>query len=174
MDSTRGQKAAHVRAAKQTRSHHCHWPDCPEQVPPASWGCRAHWFTLPKNIRDRIWDAYRPGQEKTMSPSGQYLDAADAAQKWIAARSAPRAQAAKPAPSSAVTPPLEDSVASHLASIAIHLATSKTDVGVQLARVREEWSERAAIREYLGGIPRWQAERAAVDDAGIALGAIAW
>jgi hypothetical protein len=31
--------------------------------------------------------------------------------------------------------------------------------------VIDEWKERAAIREYLGGFPRGQAERLALDDA---------
>lgn len=76
-------KAAHVRAAKQTRSHTCHWPGCDKQVPPAIWGCRPHWYSLPKRLRDAIWKAYRPGQEETMTPSEAYLDVAYAAQKWI-------------------------------------------------------------------------------------------
>lgn len=47
------------------------------------WGCRAHWFALPKTIRDRIWRAFRPGQEKSFSPSQEYLDAAAEAQRFI-------------------------------------------------------------------------------------------
>lgn len=42
--------------------------------------------------------------------------------------------------------------------------------GVDLARLLEEWAERAAIREYLGEIPRAEAERLAVVDACEALG----
>lgn len=76
-------KVAHVRSARQTRNHACHWPDCPEQVPPAMWGCKRHWMTLPRNIRDRIWSAYAPGQERTLSPSSEYLEAAEDAQRWI-------------------------------------------------------------------------------------------
>jgi hypothetical protein len=48
------------------------------------WGCRAHWYALPKTIRDAIWAAYLPGQENRMDPSADYLDAARAAQDWIA------------------------------------------------------------------------------------------
>jgi hypothetical protein len=47
------------------------------------WGCKRHWFTLPKPLRDRIWATYRPGQEITKTPSLAYLDAADAVQAWI-------------------------------------------------------------------------------------------
>lgn len=76
-------KRDYVKRQGQTRPHHCHWPDCPKQVPPAMWGCREHWFRLPRPIRDRIWAAYRPGQEKDFDVSEEYLAAARAAQDWI-------------------------------------------------------------------------------------------
>lgn len=76
-------KAKYVLAARQTRRHSCHWPHCDREVPPARWGCREHWFMLPKNIRDKIWRAYRPGQEIDLRPSEAYLAAAEAAQVWI-------------------------------------------------------------------------------------------
>ena len=38
------------------------------------------------------------------------------------------------------------------------------DHGVNPDHLREVWSERAAIREYLGGLPRAQAEQAAIGD----------
>ena len=83
-----GPKLFHVRRARQSRSHHCHWPGCERQVPPAMWGCRAHWFRLPQPLRDRIWQAYRVGQEHDRRPSRDYLAAARAAQDWIAAHAA--------------------------------------------------------------------------------------
>jgi hypothetical protein len=55
-------KVAHVKRAGQTRNHECHWPECKTQVPPAMWGCKAHWFRLPQALRNRIWSTYRPGQ----------------------------------------------------------------------------------------------------------------
>ena len=64
-------------------NHGCHWPGCQREVPPAMWGCREHWFKLPKPLRDRIWATYVPGQEKTKDPSGAYIDAAHAVQVWI-------------------------------------------------------------------------------------------
>jgi hypothetical protein len=76
-------KVAHVKAAKQTRGHGCHWPGCTKQCPPAMWGCKTHWFRLPKPIRDRIWATYRAGQEETGDPSVAYVVAATAAQDWI-------------------------------------------------------------------------------------------
>lgn len=48
------------------------------------WGCRVHWFTLPKRLRDRIWATYRAGQEITKTPSASYIEAAQAVQRWIA------------------------------------------------------------------------------------------
>jgi transcriptional regulator with XRE-family HTH domain len=76
-------KRAYVSRQRQTRDHHCHWPGCTAQVPPAMWGCKAHWFLLPKELRDRIWQTYVPGQEIDMTPSQAYLDVADDVQAWI-------------------------------------------------------------------------------------------
>ena len=76
-------KRAYATRQRQTRDHECHWPDCDKQVPPAMWGCKPHWFALPKRLRDRIWDAYVPGQERRMNPSDEYLDAAMEVMRWI-------------------------------------------------------------------------------------------
>lgn len=51
------------------------------------WGCKTHWFKLPKHIRDEIWRTFRPGQEKNWTPSAAYIAAAQTAQNWIAANS---------------------------------------------------------------------------------------
>lgn len=77
-------KVLYVKAQGQTRDHHCHWPGCAENVPPAKWGCSKHWFTLPKALRDRIWAAYVPGQEITATPNAQYVAVCCEAQIWIA------------------------------------------------------------------------------------------
>ena len=66
--------------------HVCHWPDCPKVVPPKTWGCREHWFKLPKPLRDAIWKYYVPGQEITKTPSVEYLVAATLVQMWIAGK----------------------------------------------------------------------------------------
>lgn len=81
-----GGKLAHVRAARQTRAHGCHWPGCLRQVPPAMWGCREHWYRPPQDLRKKIWASYRPGQEEDGRPSASYLAAARAVREWIAAR----------------------------------------------------------------------------------------
>jgi hypothetical protein len=47
------------------------------------WGCKEHWFKLPKYLRDKIWREYRAGQEKTLTPSRAYLDVAHEVEAWI-------------------------------------------------------------------------------------------
>ncbi len=79
-------KARHVKAQGQTRNHECHWPGCTAQVPPAMWGCKAHWYRLPKALRDKVWRTYRIGQERDMSPSAEYLAVVDEVQRWIKAQ----------------------------------------------------------------------------------------
>lgn len=78
-----GEKVRYVKTQGQTRNHGCHWPGCEAQVPPAKWGCTAHWFKLPKYLRDRIWATYRVGQERTMTPSREYVAAARDVEAWI-------------------------------------------------------------------------------------------
>ena len=75
-----------VRPELRGRNHTCHWPGCPEVVSPRMWGCKEHWFRLPKRLRDEIWDSYRPGQEVTKTPSARYIEAAQEVQKWIASQ----------------------------------------------------------------------------------------
>lgn len=91
-------KADYVRSQGQTRNHHCHWPDCDKQVPPAMWGCMGHWKALPKDLQARIWATYVPGQEVSGTPSRAYLEAAKAVQDWIRANLAAKAEreASKP------------------------------------------------------------------------------
>ena len=67
----------------KARQHVCHWPDCGKPVPPKMWGCKVHWFKLPKHLRDLIWMTYVPGQEITKTPTMAYLEAARAVQIWI-------------------------------------------------------------------------------------------
>jgi hypothetical protein len=49
------------------------------------WGCKLHWFKLPKRLRDRIWATYEIGQEVDMTPSDEYLAVAREVQDWIQA-----------------------------------------------------------------------------------------
>jgi len=87
-------KVAHVRNARQTRRHTCHWPGCGEQVPPANWGCAAHWFKLPINLRRKLWRAYIIGQEDDMNPTREYIKVANEIQEWIATNAESKTESA--------------------------------------------------------------------------------
>lgn len=63
--------------------HTCHWPGCTTPVPPHMWGCKPHWFRLPKRLRDQLWAAYQSGQEVTKTPSKTYVEVAREIQTWI-------------------------------------------------------------------------------------------
>ena len=76
-------KQDYVKSQAQTRDHHCHWPGCDKQVPPAMWGCSKHWFTLPVWLRRKVWAVYESGQEVNMTPSDEYLAVAREVQEWI-------------------------------------------------------------------------------------------
>ena len=62
--------------------HKCHWPGCDLNVAPRFWGCKTHWFMLPKSIRDKVWHTYIYGQEITKMPTPEYLEAAREAHVW--------------------------------------------------------------------------------------------
>lgn len=76
-------KVDYVLSQPKGKGHFCHWPNCGKEVPPAMWGCRQHWFMLPKSIRDEIWRFYKIGQEISKDPSNNYIIAAHNAQDWI-------------------------------------------------------------------------------------------
>jgi hypothetical protein len=59
------------------------------------WGCKRHWFALPEALRRRIWQAFRPGQEISGLPSGEYLIVAREVQEWIARHLAAKGEAAE-------------------------------------------------------------------------------
>ncbi len=81
---TIGQKVDYVKSQPGDGRHRCHWPGCPKVVPPAMWGCREHWYRLPRRLRSRIWATFRPGQEVSKTPSGAYVRVAREVQEWIA------------------------------------------------------------------------------------------
>lgn len=84
--TTLDDKKFYVASQAQTRDHVCHWPGCDKQVPPALWGCKEHWLILPRRLRNKIWRAFRPGQEIDLNPSADYLAAAAEVQDWIKAK----------------------------------------------------------------------------------------
>lgn len=82
--TTTARKADYVKRAPKGSGHHCHWPGCTAEVPPAMWGCKKHWFRLPLFLRSAIWRTYQPGQEITKTPSAEYIAVARKVQEWIA------------------------------------------------------------------------------------------
>jgi hypothetical protein len=68
--------------------HLCHAKGCLRRVAPAMLMCRAHWFMVPKDLRELVWASYVPGQEIGKNPSGEYLAAAQKAIDAVAAREA--------------------------------------------------------------------------------------
>lgn len=78
-------KVAYVKeeAKKGTGNHKCHWPGCNRFVPPAMWGCSEHWYTLPKLLRLKIWNAYQTGQEISKRPSPEYVRIVREVHEWI-------------------------------------------------------------------------------------------
>ncbi|MFN3656804.1 MAG: hypothetical protein ACK4UO_06090 [Pseudolabrys sp.] len=69
--------------------HACHAHGCLVEVPPRLLMCGRHWKMLPLRLQHAVWAAYRPGQERTKTPSRAYLDAAKAAIAWVAAHERP-------------------------------------------------------------------------------------
>lgn len=65
-------------------SHTCHAHGCERRVPPKMFACKPHWFALPKKLRAAIWREYRPGQERSKSPSWRYLAVQQYAVSWLA------------------------------------------------------------------------------------------
>ena len=57
-------------------THYCHAEGCKILVPPRLFMCKFHWYQVPKKLRDRIWEEYRPGQEIDKNPSKKYLKVA--------------------------------------------------------------------------------------------------
>lgn len=44
-------------------AHKCPAPGCEVMVPKVQLACRVHWFTIPQEIRSRLWTAYRSHDE---------------------------------------------------------------------------------------------------------------
>ena len=85
-------KADYVRAQVFEPGHTCHWPGCEVEVPPAMWGCRKHWYKLPKQLRQKLWQVYEPGQEIEGNPSEEYIEVAREIQAWIAENYDPKGE----------------------------------------------------------------------------------
>lgn len=59
--------------------HNCAAKGCSEEIPDHLLMCRSHWFSVPKPIRDEIWEAYR--KEGVLSES--YVNAVTAAREAL-------------------------------------------------------------------------------------------
>lgn len=65
----------------------CAAAGCAAAVHPSRLMCRAHWFLVPKVLRDRVWDSYRRGQETDPAlASAAYMAAYHAAVAHVARR----------------------------------------------------------------------------------------
>lgn len=65
-------------------SHTCHAFACETKVPPRLHMCKPHWSMVPRAQQRALWAAYRPGQERDMQPSPEYLRAAAACVEAVA------------------------------------------------------------------------------------------
>jgi hypothetical protein len=43
------------------RTHKCPAPGCTADVPRSQLACRPHWYSIPSEIRSRLWSGYRSG-----------------------------------------------------------------------------------------------------------------
>lgn len=43
--------------------HNCHARNCEVPVPPKMLMCRRHWYMVPREMRNRVWNTYQRGQE---------------------------------------------------------------------------------------------------------------
>lgn len=65
-------------------AHTCHAIACNKPVAPEMLMCRAHWFSVPLALRNRVWSTYRDGQCDTFDPTSAYCQAAKAAVTAVA------------------------------------------------------------------------------------------
>ncbi len=63
-------------------AHRCPWPGCTVKVAPDLWGCKSHWFQIPRDKRIRLWKAYRAGQTM-QTASAEYVEAAQDIHRWM-------------------------------------------------------------------------------------------
>jgi hypothetical protein len=45
----------------QSGADACTIPGCGRQIDPSRLMCREHWYTVPKELRDRVWATWRSG-----------------------------------------------------------------------------------------------------------------
>lgn len=67
-------------------AHTCHALHCDRNIPPRMHMCKPHWSMVPRRLQRALWDAYRPGQERRMDPTVEYLHAAAECVRAVAER----------------------------------------------------------------------------------------
>jgi hypothetical protein len=74
-------------ATRSAYPRSCFWPRCTRIVSSDRLGCRGHWYALPKALRDRILEHYRPGQN-ALTCSQEYREALCEVLAWARERQA--------------------------------------------------------------------------------------
>lgn len=57
--------------------HNCPWPGCSQRVPRHLWGCKAHWYRVPRELRNQCTSAWRSGS------LGEHMEALEAIDDWL-------------------------------------------------------------------------------------------
>lgn len=60
-------------------THKCPAPGCNVDVPFEQFACRAHWYSLPKDLRDALWSSWN----RYGSGSVEHADAMDRCITWL-------------------------------------------------------------------------------------------
>jgi hypothetical protein len=57
----------HEGAIPRSTGHRCPGAGCMVDVPRSQLACRPHWFSLPADLRGRVWAAWRSGNTEAHS-----------------------------------------------------------------------------------------------------------
>lgn len=63
--------------------HTCYAKGCERIIPSRMLMCREHWHEVPFALKNAVWDAYEPGQERGKRPSKAWVEAAMAAKRSV-------------------------------------------------------------------------------------------
>lgn len=61
-----------------SRGHECPWPGCTERVPRYHWGCKPHWYRVPRELRESCTWAWRYGT------AADHMAVLEEIDEWIA------------------------------------------------------------------------------------------
>lgn len=59
-------------AVKKTRTQLCFAPGCGQEISIKHLGCRRHWCSLPKDLTQRIVNAWRDGLKHKLHPTHEF------------------------------------------------------------------------------------------------------